>query len=214
MRYLEFLTKPRWTVNNILKTLAQDQTAQYNGIYTQIKHLAPARRKRPMKLARFLPLAIALPLSACALLTPPSVTPGENESTVISRLGKPTGVYQDGPDRLLEYRTNPGGQATYMVRVDNGGHAKSLEQVLTTDKFATIKPGVDTPESVLRKVGAPYEKSYLSLSKQDVWTYMYRDQGVWDNLMHVQFGQDGKVSMLMNAPDLSRRPVAGGGHGM
>lgn len=160
-------------------------------------------------------LACLLTLGACAsVLSNPSVTPGENESAVISRMGKPTAVYQDGQDHLLEYRTNPGGQATYMVRVDNGGHARSLEQVLTSEKFATIKPGMDTKESVLRKVGAPYETSYLSLSKQDVWSYMYRDQGVWDNLMHVQFGPDGKVSMLMNAPDLWRRPAAGGGHGM
>ncbi len=164
---------------------------------------------------RLCALASLLALGACAMgLNNPTVTAGESESAVISRLGKPTAVYPDGQDHLLEYRTNPGGQATYMVRMDSGGHARGMEQVLTSQKFATIKPGTDTKDSVLRKVGAPYETSYLSLSRQDVWTYMYRDQGVWDNLMHVQFGPDGKVSSLLNAPDLWRRPAAGGGHGM
>lgn len=158
-------------------------------------------------------LASLVMLTACASFPgKPSITPGESESAVVSRLGKPTGTYQDGPDRLLEYRTNPGGQATWMVRLDGSGHARSIEQVLTTEKFATIQPRVDTKESVLRKVGAPYETSYLRFSQQDVWTYMYLDQGVWDNLMHVQFGPDGKVNSLMNAPDLWRRPIAGG-HG-
>jgi hypothetical protein len=167
-----------------------------------------------MKPLRYLCFAMLAPLGACAVLSNPTVSPGESESAVISRLGKPTAVYPDGPDHLLEYRTNPGGQATYMIRVDSGGHARGLEQVLTTEKFATIKPGVDTRDTVLRKVGAPYETSYLRFARQDVWTYMYRDQGVWDNLMHVQFTEDGKVATLMNAPDLWRRPVAGGGHGM
>jgi hypothetical protein len=172
-----------------------------------------------MNLSRLLPglgsLASLLILTACASFPGnPTISPGESENAIISRLGKPTGTYQDGPDRLLEYRTNPGGQATWMVRLDGTGHARSIEQVLTTDKFATIKADVDTQESVLRKIGAPYETSYLRFSKLDVWTYMYLDQGVWDNLMHVQFGPDGKVKSLMNAPDLWRRPVAGGGHGM
>jgi hypothetical protein len=167
-----------------------------------------------MKPVRCFPLAMLAALGACTTLSNPSVSAGEDESKVVARMGKPTAVYQDGPDHLLEYRTNPGGQATYMVRVDGNGHTKSMEQVLTNQKFASIKPGVDTRDSVLRKIGAPYETSYLRFSQQDVWTYMYRDQGVWDNLMHVQFGPDGKVTQLLNAPDLWRRPAAGGGHGM
>lgn len=159
-------------------------------------------------------ISAALLLSACGVLQNPSVQPGETEQQVISRLGKPTGSYQDGNDRLLEYRTNPGGQATWMVRLDGNGRVKGMEQVLTDQKFASIKPDVDDKESVLRKVGAPYERSYLALPQQDVWTYMYQEQGVWDNLMHIHFGRDGRVKMLMNAPDLWRRPVAGGGHGM
>ncbi|MDB5798165.1 MAG: hypothetical protein JWP36_2067 [Paucimonas sp.] len=165
-----------------------------------------------MRFARyFLTVPTFLLATACSVLAPPSVTPGESEATVISRLGKPTGVYQDGSDRLLEYRTNPGGQNTWMVRVGPNG-AKSIEQVLTVEKFATIRPGQDKKEDVLRKVGAPYETSYLRFPDLTVWTYMYLENGAWDSLMHVHFDNTGTVKMLMNAPDLWRRPVAGG-HG-
>ena len=165
---------------------------------------------RFIRLIRYFLLASAAILaSACSVLAPPSVAPGESEAAVVSRMGRPTAIYQDGPDRLLEYRTNPGGQNTWMVRLDESGRAKSIEQVLTVEKFSTVRVDQDKKVDVLRKVGAPFETSYLNLPDLEVWTYMYLENGVWDSLMHIHFDRSGTVKMLMNAPDLWRRPNPG-----
>ncbi|MDO8299176.1 hypothetical protein [Lacisediminimonas sp.] len=154
--------------------------------------------------------ATLLIASGCAMLAPPSVSPGESETAIVARMGRPSGVYQDGADRLLEYRTNPGGQQTWMVRLDASGRARSIEQVLTSEKFATLRINQDRREDVLRKVGAPYERSYLSIPELDVWTYMYKENGVWDRLMHIHFDRNGTLKMLMNARDYMRDPDPGG----
>ena len=159
---------------------------------------------------KFLMAVIAVALTACGVFAPPSVAPGESEASIVSRMGKPTGIYQDGPNRLLEYRTNPGGQNTWMFRLDPSGRALGMEQVLTVEKFASIRIDQDSKEDVLRKVGGPYETSYLRLPDLQVWTYMYLENGVWDSLMHIHFDRNGTVRKMMNAPDLWRRPLAGG----
>jgi hypothetical protein len=153
--------------------------------------------------------AALLIASGCAMLVPPSVSPGESEAAIVARMGTPSGIYQDGAERLLEYRTNPGGQETWMVRLDASRRAKSIEQVLTSAKFATVRINQDRREDVLRKVGAPYETSYLSIPELDVWTYMYKEGGVWDRLMHIHFDRSGMVTMLLNARDYMRDPDAG-----
>ena len=161
-----------------------------------------------MSVRSLLIAAAALALSACGIFAPPSMTPGESESAIIARMGKPTAIYQDGANRLLEYRTNPGGKETWMYRIDSSGRAVGLALVLTVEKFASIRVGQDRQQDVLRKVGAPYDKSYLNLSDHDVWSYMYLENGVWDSLMHVHFDRSGVGRLRLNAIDESRRPVA------
>ncbi len=148
--------------------------------------------------------------TGCSVFAPPSISPGESQAAVVARMGNPTGIYQDGPDRLLEYRTNPGGQQTWMVRMDPSGRAKSIEQVLTGEKFASVQLNKDRTDDVLRKVGAPFERTYLSIPELDVWTYMYKENGAWDRLMHVHFDRTGTVKMMLNARDYWRDPDPAG----
>jgi hypothetical protein len=75
---------------------------------------------------------------------------------------------------------------------------------LNDQTFATIKPGVATKEEVLHTVGRPAETVYLPLSKLEVWSYRYKQSGVWDSMMHVHFDQGGIVRMMQNGPDLMR----------
>lgn len=153
-------------------------------------------------------LCAAVLLSGCAFLAPPSITPGENESAVIARMGKPTARYPDGNGHLLEYRKGPAGQETFMVRIDPAGRVVSMEQVLTSARFASIKVNQDKKEDVLRRFGAPYETSYLPLSDLQIWSYTYLENDVWDSIMHIHFDRNGTVRLMINAPDPSRRPVS------
>lgn len=140
-------------------------------------------------------------LGACASIIPAPVNIGDSESDVVAKRGQPTHRYQDGKDRLLEYALGPWGQKTYMARLDQGGKLVSFEQVLTTQKFASIKVGEATKKDVLHTIGAPTETSYLSLTDLEVWSYSYKESNAWNSMMHVHFDRKGIVRKMLNGPD-------------
>ncbi|RJG06378.1 outer membrane protein assembly factor BamE [Noviherbaspirillum cavernae] len=138
---------------------------------------------------------------ACSVFQPVTFNSGTTESDVVAKLGQPTNRYQDGSGHLLEYAKGPWGQQTYMARFDADGKLVSYEQVLTTQKFSTIKIGDATKADVLRTIGAPSETSYLTLSDLEVWSYPYKESDVWDSMMHVHFDRAGIVQKMLNGPD-------------
>jgi hypothetical protein len=145
---------------------------------------------------------IFLTLSACAVFTPVKLDVGESESSVIAKLGQPTARIPDGNEHFLEYSRNPWGQAINMARIGSDGRLISYEQVLTTEKFATIKPGISTKADVLRTIGHPSETTYLSRQQLEVWSYPYKEQDVWNSIMHVHFDNAGIVRRMENGQDL------------
>jgi len=157
--------------------------------------------KNMLKLATPLLLALLALLAGCASWNVPPPLPGESRAAVEARLGRPTNVYQLPTGTELEYATGPYGQATYMARFGPDEKLISYEQVLDAPGFARIKVGVSTQQDVLHILGRPAEKSYLSIPKLQVWSYRYKESGVWDSMMHVHFDQDGIVRMMLNGPD-------------
>jgi len=152
-------------------------------------------------LSRLLIAALAFLACACSTLMPAPVTPGETEAALIAQRGQPAHRYTDGRDQLLEYPEGVWAQATYMARIGPDGRVISFEQVLTSQRFSTLKIGTSTKEDVLRTVGAPLETSYLPLSKLEVWSYPYRENNVWNSVMHIHFDQSGIVRKMLNLPD-------------
>ena len=140
-----------------------------------------------------------LVLTACAA---PSPSAGESEAEVIAQLGQPTARIPDGDTHLLEYSHNPWGQAIYMARIGSNGRLISYQQVLTTQKFATIKPGISTKADVLRTIGHPSETLRLARRGLTVWSYPYKEQGVWNSVMSVYLDDAGIVRMMENGPDM------------
>lgn len=160
-----------------------------------------------MKRLFFIQLIAAIAMTTgCKFLIQAPVNAGDNEADVVAKRGQPTGHYQDGKDRILEYTLGPWGQKTYMARIDPNGKVVSFEQVLTSQKFATIKVGEMKKSDVLRLIGAPSETSYLSLRDLEVWSYPYKENDVWNSIMHVHFDKDGIVRQMLNGPDLRFDP--------
>lgn len=141
-------------------------------------------------------------ICGCAGIGSRAVVIGEPEHEVVNKLGIPSNIYKDGAARLLEYKTGPWGQRTYMARIGPEGKLVSYEQVLTDEKFAGIKIGTATKDDVLRRVGSPSETSYLSLKNLEVWSYPYKESGTWNSVMHIHFDQRGIVDSLQNTQDL------------
>lgn len=146
-------------------------------------------------------LTIFTVLAGCAGWGGPAPAPGEPMAAVQARLGQPTGVYHDGDITELEYAHGPAGQTTYMARFGPDGRLLSYEQVLTGEKFAAIRPGRDTKDSVLRMIGRPGQQRRYASVDGDVWGYRYKEQQVWDSVMHVEFNREGVVQALVNGPD-------------
>lgn len=151
--------------------------------------------------ARILIAAIPALVVGCSVLIPAPVNVGESEAEVVATRGQPTHRYQDGRDHLLEYASGPWGQKTYMARIGPDGKVISFEQVLTSQKFASIKIGEATKADVLRTIGAPSETSYLPLTDLEVWSYPYKESDVWNSMMHVHFDKAGIVRKMLNGPD-------------
>jgi hypothetical protein len=143
-------------------------------------------------------------LGACAHLGEPLPQPGATQAAVRQRLGQPTNVYADGADTLLEYAQGPWGQTTWMARLGADDRLLSYEQVLTDAKFATLRLGKDRKENVLRTLGRPTQVTHYYSVDGDVWLYRYKESGVWNAMMSVQFNRQGVVQALVNGPDEER----------
>ena len=131
----------------------------------------------------------------------PPPLPGEPLAAVTAKLGQPTAVYPLPDGQELEYAKGPYGQQTYMAQFGPGGRLRSFEQVLTGEKFATIKLNSATHQDVLRIVGRPAETSRVHLNNYEVWSYRYKEAGVWNSMMHVHFDEAGIVRLMQNGPD-------------
>ena len=146
-------------------------------------------------------LALLAALAGCAGMLREQPLIGDPLATVTAKFGQPTAMYPASSGQVLEYATGPFGQATYMARIGADGRLASFEQVLTAEKFATLKIGAANKTEVLHTLGRPAERSYLSLSDLEVWSYRYKEAGVWNSMMHVHFDRGGILRMMQNGPD-------------
>ena len=144
-------------------------------------------------------LTTSLLLAGCAMRTAPDT--GDPADVVQAKMGAPTAVYTDGAARTLEYATGPMGQYTWMAHLGPDGRLASYEQVLTSEKFATVKIDQATKDQVLRTFGRPAERSHVAMHDYEVWSYRYKEAGVWNSLMHVHFDGQGVVRQMLNGPD-------------
>jgi hypothetical protein len=153
------------------------------------------------RMAKITTLALLLALAGCAGMLRQAPAIGDPVATVIAKFGQPTARYPAEGGQLLEYATGPFGQATYMARIGPDARLVSFEQVLTGEKFATLKIGTAGKTDVLHTLGRPAERSYLALPDLEVWSYRYKESGVWNSMMHVHFDRAGILRMMQNGPD-------------
>ncbi len=153
------------------------------------------------KRALIVVFAASLALGGCAGLIRTQPALGDPVATVVSKFGQPTATFSEPGGQVFEYATGPMGQTTWMAHFGPDGRLARFEQVLTGETFAKIKIDVATKADVLRLIGHPAEHSYLALPDLEVWSYRYKENGVWNSMMHVHFNRAGVVKMMQNGPD-------------
>ena len=162
----------------------------------------PARRAAPALAARCLPLLLALALGGCAQLLRQAPPPGAPLAEVQAALGTPRAAYPlPNGGQVLEYAGQPMGQFQHMATIGADGRLVSFEQVLTSEKFATVKIGRWNKDDILRTFGHPAETSRVAFHNYEVWSYRYKESGVWNSMMHVHFDEQGIVQQMINGPD-------------
>ena len=147
-------------------------------------------------------LALILSLSACAPMIRRTPAVGAPLAEVTARLGKPDAIYPDpAGGQVLEYRGQPMGQFQHMARIGPDGRLLAYEQVLTSENFARVKVDQWTKDDILRNFGRPAEISRVAFHNYEVWSYRYKEAGVWNSMMSVHFDQQGVVRQMLNGPD-------------
>jgi outer membrane protein assembly factor BamE (lipoprotein component of BamABCDE complex) len=147
-------------------------------------------------------LALILSLSACAPMIRRTPAVGAPLAEVTAKLGKPDAVYPDpAGGQVLEYRGQPMGQFQHMARIGADGKLISYEQVLTSENFDRIEVGRWNRDDVLRNFGRPAEVVRSRLEEGEIWSYRYKEKGVWNSVMNVDFNARGTVLRVFNSPD-------------
>lgn len=152
-------------------------------------------------IAKIATLVTGLALAGCGTVFRKFPNPGDTTDQVVAKMGHPSAVYAEDGGQQFEYTTQPMGEYTWMVHMGPDGRMAKFEQVLTGEKFATIKIDKATKADVLRTIGHPAETSTLPLRDFEVWTYRYLESDVWYSVMNVMFDRQGIVRMMQNGPD-------------
>jgi hypothetical protein len=113
---------------------------------------------------------------------------------VVEKMGKPAMEWQEGADKVWEYPFTPEGSRNYMLTIGPDGVLKAMEQVLTAENFARVRPGM-TREQVRRLLGKPASTIVLELKREEVWDWKETSPfpGA-DQRFNVHFGPDGVVT--------------------
>jgi hypothetical protein len=148
-------------------------------------------------------LACAAALLAAGCAQPwQQFRPGEDQSTIIARLGVPREVYDlpNGGKRLM-WPTQPLGEVTTAADIDSSGKILSVRQVLDENEFYKAQIGTWTRKDVLINFGRPVETSYFPLMKREVWTYRYMEANVWYMMYSFYFDDQGTLRLTQKTPD-------------
>ncbi|MFT0533125.1 hypothetical protein ACMHYJ_09920 [Castellaniella hirudinis] len=146
---------------------------------------------------------IALSLAGCANIA--ATPPGTPLDQVSARFGAPTlqCLNRQGQPRAVWSR-QPFGQYAWGADLDGQGRVESVVPVLTDAHFQILRQGVWTAEQVRCEFGPPAEIDTVGLpgTRQVVWAYRYRQDQVWNSLMYVFMGADGRqVTKFHPGPD-------------
>jgi hypothetical protein len=82
-----------------------------------------------------------------------------------------------GGETVYYFPHLPWGYATYAARIAPDGKLVAVEQRLTEENIARLKPGVTRAEEVRELLGPPWEPMKQAWSGNEIWTYPMRIRG-------------------------------------
>jgi hypothetical protein len=158
------------------------------------------------RFARWFACTAALALLACAQPHQQGQA-GEDQSVLIARMGPPRETYDlpNGGKRLM-WPTQPMGTTTTAADIDTSGKVQSIRQVLQENEFYRAEVGKWTRNDVLINFGRPFETSYFSRMKREVWSYRYVENNINYMIFNFYFDDQGVLRQTQKSPDPMRDP--------
>ena len=157
----------------------------------------------PYRMVRWAAASIALAsLAACANMA--EVPPGTPLSQVQAQFGAPNfECPQANGGRRVIWTQQPMGQYAWGANVGPDERVDRVMPLLTDAHFKVLETGDWGPDRVRCEFGPParIDQAGLGEKREVVWSYRYKEAGVWNSLMHVHFDQAGVVRMMQNGPD-------------
>lgn len=89
---------------------------------------------------------------------------------VIEKMGRPTMEWREEGNQVWEYPFTPEGTRNYMLTIGPDGILRSMEQVLTPENFARVKPDM-TREEIRRLLGKPASITIFERKQEEVWDW-------------------------------------------
>lgn len=156
-------------------------------------------------------LGAALALAGCDKVAVDNLKPGvSSEADVLAAFGQPERIWQEADGgRTLEYNRQPYGVVNYMIRIAPSGTMAALNQVLTPEYFARIKPGMQRDE-VRYILGKPAQQTPYRLSRTEVWVWRFEPFASHKRGFYVTFDQSGRVQSAAEGPEPDGPELRGG----
>jgi len=148
-----------------------------------------------------LPIALAAALLAgCA--TPDKSLIGADRAAVEARQGSTSARFPlpGGGERWI-YPAGGFQQRAWGVDFDAQGRVVAVTQLKTAERFAMVRPGIDTEADILREFGRPRMTQPFPLVNQIGWMFPYLENGIWNSEMVIYFDDKGIVRRIENGPD-------------
>jgi hypothetical protein len=141
---------------------------------------------------------LALALSGCASL----VVGQSREADVRAAMGAPARERQlpDG-DRQLYYPRQPLGHENYRVTLAPDGTVRSVEQLLTEENFARLRPGM-TQAEVEQQLGRHAETMSFPNLQEDVLSWRFYDGVNTPMFFNAHFDPPGRLKYTTRTEEL------------
>ncbi len=118
-------------------------------------------------------LLIAIAAAGCTGYAPHNQLIGQDRVALVAAMGQPERETTAGNYTKLHFVRGPGGWDTYFVYLDDTDRVVRWEQVLTEERFDTIRAGM-TREQVIETIGASKITNGLARDRGYVWHYRYK----------------------------------------
>jgi hypothetical protein len=156
-----------------------------------------------MPILYFLTAAILITLlSGCAGYSPSRDLVGQDREVLVASMGQPERQYEVDGLTVLHYPRGPAGSHTYFVYVGKDGRVVKSEQVLTEERFNTIRSGM-TKDQVIGVLGVT--KITMGLARQRGYVWFYRYENASCKSFMIEFAPDDIVRSTYYRMSMGRR---------